>query len=85
MSTMKLNRTIKGYSQSVPKEQAKMSEAAVMYALDDARHDILVLASLLARIAYPRRGTADEHRPVQIWANEIQQVITHEEAVEHIP
>lgn len=82
---MKLNRSVKSYAECSPKAMSTMSPAAIMYAFQDGRADVLILAGLLSRIAYPRRGTPDETKTVQDWAEEIQAVITHDEAVNHIP
>lgn len=79
---MKLNRTVKSYSESSPKAMSEMSPAAIMYALQDARADIMILAGILCQIAYPRRGE-EEHKTLQEFATQIQSVITHEEAVDH--
>lgn len=40
---MKLRRDIEVYRKSDPKAMAKQSEAAIFYALDDMRHDLLLL------------------------------------------
>ena len=37
-----------------------MSAAAIMYALEDAKKDILKMAEALQVIGYPRRGTYEE-------------------------
>lgn len=51
------------------------SKAALYYALEDARADILTLSSLLERAAYPRRGTADETMTLQQFAEIVQAVL----------
>lgn len=55
------------------------SPAAIRYALEDAQADIRELADqlermklILARIAYPRRGTYDELGDIRMFATEIQ-------------
>lgn len=82
---MKLNRTIKSYALCKPEAMAVMSPAAIRFAFQDHKDDVMTLASLLTRIAYPKRGTLDESKTVQEWATEIQSVITHDEAVNYIP
>jgi hypothetical protein len=51
------------------------SKAALFYALEDAKADLLVLAELLVRAAYPRRGTPDESMTIQDFANIVQAVL----------
>lgn len=46
---MKLNRTREQWEKSVPMEMAKMSAAAIMYALEDARHDLLMMHAEIER------------------------------------
>ena len=43
-----------------PAEMAKQSEAAIMYAFQDAITDILRMAEVLRVIGYPQRGTDEE-------------------------
>lgn len=43
-----------------PKAMATQSEAAIMYAFQDAKDDILKMAEALKVIGYPRRGTGEE-------------------------
>jgi hypothetical protein len=61
------------------------SEAAAIFAMEDARHDILELndevvrlKSLLRMAAYPRRGTDEESLDIFNFANVVQSVYTSE-------
>jgi len=58
-----------------------MSEAAIFFALTDAREDILTLARLLCEAGYPRRGTKEQTRDIYDFAERVQSLITHKEAV----
>lgn len=58
-----------------------MSEAAIFFALTDAREDILTLARLLCEAGYPRRGTKEQTRDIYDFAERVQSLITHEESV----
>ena len=61
---------------------AKMSPAAIYYALDDARADILTMAKLLCEAAYPRYGTDEETQSITGFASKVRRLIPHSEAVE---
>jgi len=65
---------------------SQQSEAARVYAFEDARHDILELhdqinrmRGILACIAYPRRGTKEESMNLQEYADLIQGVYTSDD------
>ena len=47
---MELNRTAEQWQKCDPKVMAKMSEAAIMYALDDARRDVLRMHAEIERL-----------------------------------
>jgi hypothetical protein len=78
---MKLQRTLTGWAECSPKAMAHMSPAAIQYALEDARADILTLAALLCTAGYPRRGTDEETQTMMDFARKVQALIPHEEAV----
>lgn len=79
---MKLERTITGWKDCSPAAMAEMSPAAIQYAFEDARADILTLARLLCQAGYPRRGTEEEHMTMIQLAAKVQALIPHEQAVE---
>lgn len=79
---MKLQRKIIRWSGCVPEEMAKMSPAAIQYALADAKADILTLAKLLCEAGYPRRGTPEETQSILDFAAKVQSLISHADAVE---
>jgi len=78
---MKLKRKITGWAECSPKAMSQMSEAAIQFALEDARADILTMGALLCEAGYPRRGTAEENMSMQDFANKVQAIIPHDEAV----
>jgi hypothetical protein len=83
MSTPKLRRPITTYLHCYPKAMAEdMSVAARIYAFDDMRADVITLARLLCEAGYPRRGTSEETQSMQDFANKVQKLISHNEAVE---
>jgi len=56
-----LNRKIKQWNECNPSSMVnQMSDSALIYALDDAKHDILKLAEIVRMIGFPRRGTEEE-------------------------
>lgn len=63
---------------------SEMSRSAIMFALDDARNDILLLSKLLCMAAYPRRGTEEEFMTLADFASKVQAVISHADSVELI-
>lgn len=80
---MKLQRKISQWQNCNPETMARdMSPAAIRFALEDARADILTMAKLLTKIAYPRRGTLEEEITLQDVADVVQKAITLEEAIE---
>lgn len=79
---MKLNRKLTQYRDGNPKAMATMSPAAIQFAFEDSKEDILTLARLLCQAAYPRRGTPEETMTMQRFAEKVQAVIPHSEAVE---
>lgn len=72
-----------------------MSDNAKMHAFEDMRSDVLTLAGevsvlevnnralkrLLCEAGYPRRGTDEETQTMQQFAWKVQQLISHNEAV----
>jgi len=80
---MKLKRSIKSYLGCSPKAMAHdMSDNAQMFAFEDMRADVLTLAKLLCEAGYPRRGTEEETQSMVQYAAKVQNVISHEDAVE---
>lgn len=74
-----LKRTVESYEKCKPESMAKMSEAAIFYAFQDMRADVLTLQKqltdayeLLRHIGYPRRGTEEETMNVHDFAELIQ-------------
>lgn len=64
----------------------EQSKAAAIFAMEDARHDILELAdeivrmkALLKMAAFPRRGTDEEALDIFTFANIVQSVYTSED------
>lgn len=81
-----MKRKISQYEKSSPAAMARMSEAAIFYAFEDSRADILELNAenqrlrvILRQIAYPRRGTAEESMTLQGFADTIQATYTLEQ------
>lgn len=56
---MELNRTAEQWQKCDPKAMAKMSEAAIMYALADARSDVLRMHSEIERLTTAGLEAAD--------------------------
>jgi len=79
---MKLQRKLTQWSECKPEEMAKMSPAAIQFALADAKADILTMAKLLCEAGYPRRGTAEETQSIYDFAEKVQALIPHADAVE---
>lgn len=67
---MELNRTAEQWQKCDPKSMAKMSEAAIMYALADARSDVLKIHAEIERL----RGLGDE--PMRVIAVEAIREVT---------
>ena len=61
---------------------SQMSPAAIQHAFADARADILTMAKLLCEAGYPRRGTSQEGQDIYAFAEKVQALIPHAEAVE---
>lgn len=61
---------------------AEMSSAAIQFAIEDAKSDILELAKLLCQAGYPRRGTSEQTQDIYEFAEKVQALISHEDAVE---
>lgn len=76
---MKLTRTISRWKGMNPDVMADGSKAALVYALKDARADILALSELLIRAAYPRRGTDDARMDIQQFSEIVQSLIALED------
>lgn len=79
---MKLERKLTGWKDCSPKAMSQMSTAAIQFAFEDARKDILTLARLLCEAGYPHRGTEEENRDMIAFAKRVQSLIPHSEAVE---
>ena len=79
-----LRRSIAQWSQCSPVAMSEQSQPAIRFAFEDAQADLLALAKILAGIAYPKRGTQEEVRTLQEWAEIVQKVIPHPDAVEHL-
>ena len=78
-----MNRSIDRWSICSPKAMATQSGAAITYAFEDARHDILELndqnkrmRELLCIAAYPKRGTNEERLDIAEFAKLIQGLYT---------
>ena len=83
---IQMNRPIERWQVCCPASMAKQSLAAITYAIEDARHDILELneqnkrlRSLLMAAAYPRRGTEEESMTIQDFANLIQSIYSQDQ------
>jgi hypothetical protein len=81
-----MNRSIDRWKACVPSSMVKQSDAAIIFAFEDARHDILELADQNARLrsmlkiaAYPRRGTEEENMQIYLFAKMVQSVYTLEQ------
>ena len=81
-----MNRSIERWKVCLPSAMAKQSEAAITYAFEDARHDIIELADQNARLrgllkiaAYPRRGTEEEAMDICAFATMVQDIYTSEQ------
>lgn len=81
-----MNRTIDRWKVCLPSAMAQQSEAAIVYAFEDARHDIIELAdqnarlrSLLMITAYPRRGTKEEAIDICTFAELVRSIYTFEQ------
>ena len=79
---MQLQRKLSQWTECSPEEMAKMSPAAIQYALADARADIITMAKLLCEAGYPRRGTSEETQSIHDFAAKVQTLIPHADAVE---
>jgi hypothetical protein len=80
---MKLRRTISTYQACNPAAMAtEMSDGAKRFAFEDMRADLLTMAKLLCEAGYPRLGTEQEHQSMQQFAEKVQKLISHAEAVE---
>lgn len=81
---MKLTRKLERWKGTNPDAMEDGSKAALVFALKDARQDILTLAGLLAVAAFPRRGTAEESITIDQFASLVQGVLDHSDVVEAI-
>jgi hypothetical protein len=81
---MKMSRTLTQWAACNPKAMAEMSPVAIHFAFGDMKQDILLLAGLLAKAAYPKRGTKEESMTIVEFAEMVQKVIPHKEAVENL-
>jgi len=55
-----MERSVERWSKCDPESMAKQSDAAIAYAFEAAKKDILKMALILRIAAYPRRGTDEE-------------------------
>lgn len=76
-----MNRPIERWQVCSPSAMSKQSLAAITYAFEDARHDILELheqnkrlRALLMAAAYPRRGTEEESMTIHDFAQLVQSI-----------
>ncbi len=79
---IKLQRKLSQWANCSPGAMSQMSPAAIQFALADARADILTMAKLLCEAGYPRRGTFEESQSMLDFAEKVQALISHAEAVE---
>lgn len=54
-----MRRTFEQWNGCDPKAMAQQSEAAIRFAFEDAKADILKMAEALRTIGFPRRGTPE--------------------------
>jgi hypothetical protein len=78
-----MNRSIDRWNVCNPSAMAQQSIAAITYAFEDARHDMLELAQqnkrlreLLRISAYPSRGTDEESLTIYDFAQIVQSAYT---------
>lgn len=76
-----MRRSLKTWNLCNPSSMTEQSPAAIRYAFEDARADIIELATdlermklMLSRIAYPARNTPDEFADLNMFAAEIQEM-----------
>lgn len=81
-----MERKITQWANCSPDAMSRMSQAAIFYALDDAKRDILKLDAenkqmreILRQIAYPKYGTGESSMDVQDFADAIQAIYTLEQ------
>lgn len=67
-----MERTVSQWANCSPKAMATMSPAAIEYAFQDAKKDILRMAKILEDIAYPKRGSKEALMEVTDFADLIQ-------------
>ena len=77
-----LRRKLSQWKNCCPKAMAEMSSAAIQFAFEDAKHDILALATLLCQAGYPRRGTPEQAQDINEFAEKVQTLISHKDAIE---
>lgn len=84
-----MKRDIQRWKNCDPRAMAEMSEAAVFFALEDAKADILELyeenkrfRNIMRIIAYPRRGTHEEGYNTMDMAKLLQSAYTAEQLSE---
>ena len=78
-----MKRTIEQWNKCEPSAMVHQSDAALQYAFEDAKNDILELhkknvdfGKLLLMAAYPRRGTGEESMSICDFANAVQFIFT---------
>jgi len=81
-----MNRSIDRWKACLPSAMAQQSKAAITYAFEDARHDIIELhdqnarlRSLLMIAACPRRGTEEESMDINSFAEMVRGIYTFEQ------
>lgn len=81
-----MNRSIERWKVCLPSAMAQQSTAAITYAFEDARHDIIELAdqnarlrSLLMIAAFPRRGTEEEAMNIFTFGEMVRGIYTQEQ------
>lgn len=80
---MRLERKLTQWLNCDPKSMVEqLSKQALIFALQDARSDILILSRLLIQAGYPKRGTSEETQDIFEFSEKVQKLISHEEAVE---
>jgi len=67
-----MRRKVSQWVNSDTVQMSKMSQNAIMFALSDAKLDIIEMAGILENIAYPRIGTKEESMTLQEFAEIIQ-------------
>ena len=56
-----MKRTFEQWNNCDPKAMAQQSEAAIRFAFEDAKADLLKMAEALRTIAFPKRGEPESY------------------------